>query len=784
MNKLRDSGTDGNHLHAAPQYPVLEFLLNQRSDVLFVVNHALCIDFFNPHAESLFQVSASQVTGMPFVQFCKAHHLPDFLTPLYARMQNDAVIHDIPLTVHGKSTAWTIYQLPGTQTPSWLLSTNVQTSTTPQDERIHLETLIENMPCNVYWMDVDCRMLGCNRNVLSMLNMSFEDFRGKTYEELAVICNWPEGLAEKLKNDDLKVLQTGLPMFGVEDPPIPHADNHTLNLLTSRVPLRNQNGELAGVAGISVDISELKRAREMAEAANQSKAEFIANMSHDLRTPLSGVVGMSKILEEQLQKHENRQYARWINESGEQLLALLNTIMEVVSAQHVNENDLRLSMIDIRQLVHGIASLELPSIRLKHLDLQIDIDKNVPQCIITDATKLHRILLNLCGNAIKFTDNGYVALSVQLIERREKEAVLEFAIEDSGIGIAADIQEKVFDRFFRARESFRGSQPGHGVGLHIVRTYVELLGSSIQLYSEPGTGSRFSFILTVEVRQDMEQAQHTLPEGVSPMVMEPVWTPASAHEAPHILLIEDNLIALRLVETLTRQAGCRHTSVLDAESALNLLAHESFDLILTDIGLPGMSGIELTARIREAERASKAPSVPIIALSAHVDAHSEADCLHAGINAILQKPARLPALKAMIRQFIPSADFSEQEPAIPAPDFGLDAFPLFDAIEAMDMAGGEGALRELLPLMLEQSLPDDEKALREASERQDWVQIRAHAHRLKSTALYCGARRLAEACLRTEQLAANPPKDASLLDTRLFQVLQDTQARIREWLVE
>ncbi|MBI2785028.1 MAG: PAS domain-containing protein [Legionella longbeachae] len=208
-----------------------------------------------------------------------------------------------------------------------------------QNEILRLETLIENMPSNVYWVDKNCLMIGCNQNVLAMLNMTSEQFRGKTYEELSSLCNWPEGLAQKLKNDDLHVLQTGQPIFGIEDPPLPHADGSFSNFLTSRVPLHNDFGEIVGVAGISVDISNLKKAREQAEIANQAKTDFIANMSHDIRTPLSGIIGMSEILVDSDINDQERQYALWVKESGEQLLKLLNGVLEVVSVGQMNTED-------------------------------------------------------------------------------------------------------------------------------------------------------------------------------------------------------------------------------------------------------------------------------------------------------------------------------------------------------------------------------------------------------------------------------------------------------------
>ena len=195
--------------------------------------------------------------------------------------------------------SWKICPIEHDKSIFYLLQASSFNEADIREDNIRLETLLENMPCNVYWVDKNCTMLGCNQNVLSMLNLHRDEYIGKTYEDLEKICHWPEGVAQKFKGDDLKVLRTGQPIFGIEEPPIPHAENGMLHLLTSRVPIRNSKGEIVGVAGISVDVSELKSAREKAEAANRAKSEFISNMSHDIRTPLNGIITSSDLLRTQ-----------------------------------------------------------------------------------------------------------------------------------------------------------------------------------------------------------------------------------------------------------------------------------------------------------------------------------------------------------------------------------------------------------------------------------------------------------------------------------------------------
>lgn len=183
-------------------------------------------------------------------------------------------------------------------------------------------------------------------------------------------------------------------------------NNELRTFLSQKIALKNRKNQIIGVLGLSTKKlqSELLLAKEQAEAANQAKSDFIANMSHDIRTPLSGIVGMSKLLEEAALSDQERQYARWVNESANQLLELLNGVLDVISADHVKESELHEETFDLYKTIQSIGQLELPALQAKQIKFKVDIEENVPRYIISDKTKFHRILLNLLGNAIKFTE--------------------------------------------------------------------------------------------------------------------------------------------------------------------------------------------------------------------------------------------------------------------------------------------------------------------------------------------------------------------------------------------
>ncbi|MBA4260197.1 MAG: hybrid sensor histidine kinase/response regulator, partial [Chitinophaga sp.] len=420
------------------QYELLclfkQILNKTSSEILLILDEQFNLLFINDSAKKFYHCTDDDLIKIKFSDFCLqkqinsdfysfVHHIVKKSDPYQENFYNYMEL------------IWSIEIIPFEQFKFYVIKTTNFTQKKHKEAIHNLETLIENMPCNVYWMDKNCLMVGCNQNVLNMLQMRKNDFIGKSYEELSTLCRWPEGLALKLKNDDLTVLNTGNPILDVEDPPIPNQNGSFFYFLTSRVPLYSQNGEIIGVAGISTDISALKHAQKQAEAANLAKTEFIANMSHDIRTPLTGVIGLSEILEQSLQHPEEKEKAHLLHGSGEELLHMLNDILDDIRAGNLRETDLNNHAFDLHQCIANLIRLESPATRLKGLALKTDITPAVPRYIHSDRNKIHRILLNLMGNAIKFTQSGCITLGVDCLHCDDKEAHLKFSVSDTGIGI-------------------------------------------------------------------------------------------------------------------------------------------------------------------------------------------------------------------------------------------------------------------------------------------------------------------------------------------------------------
>ncbi|WP_454781782.1 ATP-binding protein [Legionella sp. WA2022007384] len=504
----------------------------------------------------------------------------------------------------------------------------------------YYENIIALMPGHVYWLDKNNVFLGCNDlQAKSARLQSRKEIVGKTNYDMP----WKDQ-AEELNKLNKLVMETGIPHTAEEYAVMA---NGMGIYYSQKVPLRNQKNETIGVLGISLDITErkkmevaLRRAKENAEVANQAKTEFIENMSHDIHTPLSGIVGMSRLLEAKAEDPERKQYARWIHESGEQLLDLLNGVMEIVAADNLKERDVHEELFELRKNIKDIAHLVQPTLEMKKIQLNIEIDDTAPNSFITDGTKLHRVLLNLVGNAIRFTDTGIVTIKVETLSHENSYAQLRFSVIDTGIGIPPELKDKIFDRFFRATPSYKSQHGGYGVGLHVAQKYLSLLGGEINLESEVGKGSSFYFTLTMKIGYN-ENNTLTYNETKAPK------KEAVSH-GPLMLLVEDNIISLHMIENVVEQAGYEFYSAIDGEHALELLETNDFDLIITDVGISGISDKNLVQCIRDMEQRRHKTPLPIIGLTTNTSGETGDNPLRAEMNKILTKPIHLKMLQEIV----------------------------------------------------------------------------------------------------------------------------------------
>ncbi|MES2141592.1 MAG: ATP-binding protein [Pseudomonadota bacterium] len=546
-------------------------------------------------------------------------------------------------------------------------------------EEVHFyyRNLLAALPNNIFWLDKECRGLGCNFNTAKLLGLkSIDQFRGIDYAEMGKRAHWTEGQEISFKEDDLEVMRSGKAKLNREEPPVTNAVGEVFYYLSNRVPLYDKSKNVMGVLGISTDITERKKAEQAlakaklsAEAANRAKTVFIANMSHDIRTPLTGILGLADLLEPHLHNEAARDI-KLIYRSAEQLLGLLNSILDVASIDQINEDSLKRESFSLSEFLQSLKNLFLPAIKLKRLTFHLDVDTHISGLVMGDRIKLERVLLNLIANAINFTDTGQITLGVKKLAETDAAdaAHIEFRVTDTGPGIPSEKLPFIFDQFFRVKHVYEGASPGHGVGLYIVKKFVSLLGGEIQVDSNLGKGTTFFFSLLMPIVKELEKknflnslecksADKKNGKKSTPVKFVCNKTTFSASRDLNlpttnklVLLIEDDPVALKVGKTLLENEGYKVKAVSSAIEALSLAKTRSFSFIITDIGLSDINGDELTILYRHWEKINNKPHIPIIALTAQIDAQFKQSCLKLGIDEVWEKPL----MKEKIKSFLSS----------------------------------------------------------------------------------------------------------------------------------
>ena len=618
-------------------------LVEDSGVTMLVVDNKGIISFASRNVELLSQFSPEEFVGKPFTQCIPTEFREQVGNILSSSASSGLYNNTVELQIYTKKkgSKWVSSRIfPVRKDDGWVQEWQIVLWDIDEEKKIYLELeeleterrnqqkliqdIIDNIPSIIFIKDVQGRYLAINRRMEEVLNLPAERIIGKTDAEFIL----DKVRYQEYKSSDEAVLASrSLAVF--ED--VIQSDGKKNYFLVTKFPLLDEEGNVKNICGLATDITERKtveirllQAKKEAERAKAAQETFLANMSHEIRTPMNGIMGMSNLLMSTPLTEDQRDFTGSIQDSARNLLAIINDLLDFSKIKS-GKFQFEYSPFKIRQAIKkAVYPLQFKA-EEKMLKLNVVFDTMVPEVIIGDPLRLQQIIINLVGNAIKFTSSGSVDLYIACNRRNEDFVDLRINVKDTGIGIAENKLEYIFESFTQDSEDTSRKYGGTGLGLAIVKQLVELQKGNISVKSTIGKGSVFSVTIPYKVSNDepTEKRLNVTDKKHKNLL-----------EHLHILVAEDNLINQKVVKNTLLQQGANVQLANNGKEAIQKVQSQNFDLILMDLQMPDVDGYKATRYIRQVLKMD----TPIVAMTADTLKGESEKCFEAGMTDFISKP--------------------------------------------------------------------------------------------------------------------------------------------------